>query len=94
MIRNEQEYAEAVARLKDEVARLAEHRRKLMEQGFTGESLERLLDPFTSFHLQFQEDVESYERLRRGEVRELTNLRTLGNSLVCLRIARGSTQQE
>ena len=32
-----------------------------------------------SFHLQLKEEVESYERLKRGEFEELENLRGFGH---------------
>jgi DNA-binding XRE family transcriptional regulator len=92
MIRNEAEYTEAALRLKAEEERLTAHRKALAAQGYRGERLERLMAPLTSFHLQLREEVESYERLRRGELAELTNLRGLGHALICLRIASDVTQ--
>jgi ribosome-binding protein aMBF1 (putative translation factor) len=47
-----------------------------------------------SFHLQLKEEVESYERLKRGEFEELDNLRGLGHLLISLRIAQGISQRE
>ena len=44
--------------------------------------------------MQLAEEVESYERLQRGDVGELTNLHGLGRMLVALRIALGFTQRE
>ena len=94
MIRNESEYQEATLRLQEERARLTEHEARLKKEGLKGDSLKRALDPFRSFHLQLQEEVESYERLRRGEFEELLNLHGLGRTLVGLRIALGISQRE
>jgi len=47
-----------------------------------------------SFHLQLKEEVESYQRLKRGEFEELENLRGLGHLLISLRIAQGISQRE
>ena len=47
-----------------------------------------------SFHLQLQEEVAGYERLKRGEFEELDNLRGLGHLLISLRIAQGLSQRE
>lgn len=94
MIRNENEYREAVGRLAEERERLAEHRARLEEVGLSPEELKRALDPLRSFHEQLAEEVESYERLRRGELGELRNLHGLGVALVGLRIALGLTQRE
>ena len=47
-----------------------------------------------SFHLQLKEEVESYERLKRGEFDELENFRGFGTLLISLRIAKGISQRE
>ena len=78
MIRNEAEYQEASARLAEERKRLSEHRGRLKEAGLVADEIKRVIDPMESFHLQLQEEVESYERLKRGEFEELENLRGLG----------------
>ncbi len=94
MIRNEIEYKEAVARLKEERARLEEQRAKLSETGLTDEEVKRVTDPMESFHLQLQEEVESYERLCRGDFGELHNFHGIGQLLIGLRIAHGLSQRE
>jgi len=40
------------------------------------------------------EEVESYEKLKRGEFGELDNLRGLGHLLISIRIAQGLSQRE
>ena len=94
MIRNETEYQEASARLAEERKRLAEHRGRLREAGLSEDEIKRVIDPMGSFHLQLKEEVESYERLKRGEFEELDNLRGLGQLLISLRIAQGISQRE
>jgi len=94
MIRNETEYQEAAARVSDERNRLADHRMRLKETGLSDEEIKRVIDPMESFHLQLKEEVESYERLKRGEFEELENLRGLGHLLISLRIAQGISQRE
>jgi DNA-directed RNA polymerase specialized sigma subunit len=94
MIRNENEYQVAVGRLRDEAARLAEQERVLREKGLTDEQLKNALDPMRSFHLQLKEEVEAYERLRRGEFDLLHNLGGLGRLLVSLRVFKGVSQRE
>jgi ribosome-binding protein aMBF1 (putative translation factor) len=94
MIRNEAEYQEASVRLAEEQKRLVEHRTRLKEAGLTEEEIKRVIDPIESFHLQLREEVESYERLKRGEFEELENLRGLGHLLIALRIAQGISQRE
>src|SRR5450759_5149403 len=94
MIRNETEYQEASARLAAERNRLADHRSRLKEAGLSEAEIKRVIDPMESFHLQFQEEVESYERLKRGEFEEIDNLRGFGRLLISLRIAQGISQRE
>ncbi len=94
MIRNEAEYQEASARLAEERKRLTEHRARLKEAGLKDDEIKRVIDPMESFHLQLQEEVESYERLKRGEFDDLENLRGLGHLLIAVRIAQGIPQRE
>jgi DNA-directed RNA polymerase specialized sigma subunit len=94
MIRNETEYREAVARLKEERDRLDVHRRALREAGLSADEVKRVCDPMESFHLQLKEEVEAYERLTRGEFGAFQNLRGIGQLLVGLRIAQGLSQRE
>ena len=94
MIRNESEYRVVVRRLEAERKRLAEHRARLKQSGLDARQIKRAMDPLRSFHLQLQEEIESYERLKRGDFAELSNLHGLGRALVALRIARAMTQRE
>lgn len=67
MIRNEKEYQEAVRRLQSERERIENHRKKLTdEMGLGADEAKRVIDPMVSFHQQLAEEVESYERLKRG----------------------------
>ena len=93
MIRNENEYREAVTRLKEERGRLDAQRTQLEADGLTPEQIKRACDPMESFHLQLAEEVESYERLKRGEFGEVHNLLGIGRLLIGLRIAQGVSQR-
>jgi ribosome-binding protein aMBF1 (putative translation factor) len=94
MIRSEAEYQEAALRLEAERKRLDEHAAAWSKQGYTPAQIAKLREPLESFHLQLSEEVESYERLRRGQFSEFENLVGLGQLLIGLRIARGLTQRE
>ncbi|MBN1554691.1 MAG: helix-turn-helix domain-containing protein [Phycisphaerae bacterium] len=94
MIRNEKEYKEAVNRIREEEDRLAEQEEQLKSMGLSPEEIKRALDPMRSFHQQLEEEVQGYERLRRGEFDEVRNLQGIGQLLVSLRIAKGLTQRE
>lgn len=94
MIRNESEYREAVKRIRDEERRLADHRVKLEEMDLSRAEIKRAMDPLLSFHEQLKEEVESYERLKRGEFDEIRNFSGLGRLLIAARIAGGLSQRE
>ena len=94
MIRNEAEYQEAVQRLKAESARHQAHEVALKRMGLKPDEVKRAMDPLRSFALQLEEEVEGYERLRRGDLGEIENLHGLGRTLVALRIALGLTQRQ
>jgi len=94
MIRNEKEYRAAVERVRQEKDRLARQGAELKAMGLGPAEIKRALDPMRSFHQQLEEEVTSYERLKRGEFDELLNLRGVGQLLVSLRIARGLTQRQ
>jgi ribosome-binding protein aMBF1 (putative translation factor) len=94
MIRNENEYREAVARLAEEKGRIKAQQAELKKMGLKANEIKRAIDPIRSFHLQLEEEVQSYERLKRGEFDELSDLRGVGHLLISLRIAKGLTQRE
>ena len=66
MICNEAEYQEASERLGDEQKRLGEHRARLKDAGLGDAEVKRCIDPLESFHSQMKEEVEAYERMKRG----------------------------
>jgi DNA-binding XRE family transcriptional regulator len=94
MIRNETEYQEAVKRLKEESTRYEAHEGELKRIGLKLDEIKRAMDPLRSFNLQLEEEVEAYERLKRGDLGEIDNLHGLGRTLVALRIALGMTQRQ
>lgn len=94
MIRSETEYQEAVKRLTDEEDRLKAQRGELKKLDLSQAEIKRAMDPLQSFHEQLKEEVESYERLRRGEFEEVTNFEGMGRLLIALRISQGLSQRE
>lgn len=71
MIRNEAEYKGAVHRLQSESQRGQEQAKLLKRMNLSKEEIKRVLDPMQSFHLHLQEEVQSHERLNRGELDEI-----------------------
>lgn len=52
------------------------------------------MQPALSFYTQLIEEVEAYERMRRGQFEVLDNLSSIGRWLIGLRIYRGWTQKQ
>jgi hypothetical protein len=94
MIRNETEYQEALKRIADEKARLAQYAANWRAKGYGSDEVAALSEPLESFHLQLVEEVQSYERLKQGQFGEFENLQGLGQVLIGVRIARGMTQRQ
>jgi len=94
MIRTQAEYRESLERLAAERKRLRDQDKQLRAEGLAATARKRILDPVRSFAGKVAEEVASYERLQRGDVGELENLRGLGRLLIALRIARGMTQRD
>jgi ribosome-binding protein aMBF1 (putative translation factor) len=67
---------------------------RLKGAGLGDVEVKRVIDPLESLHLQLKEEVEAYERLKRGEFEELDNLRGLGHLLITSRIAQAISQRE
>ncbi len=94
MIRNETEYREAANRVAEEEQRLTEHEQHLANTELSETEIKRAMDPLRSFHEQLKEEVESYERLKRGDFEEVHNFEGVGRLLIALRIAQGLSQRE
>ena len=94
MIRNENECQAALQRLTDEQSMLKKQHSELKQMDLSKEEIKRAIDPLRSFHEQLQEEVASYERLRRGEFDELTNFEGIGRMLIAIRVAQGLSQRE
>lgn len=94
MIASEAQYQKATRSLTAERERLDALTERLRLEGKTDTEIKRVTDPMWSFHLQRAEEVESYERLCRGQFSEIPNLHGLSRLLIGLRIARGMSQRE
>jgi len=94
MIRNETEYENTVKQLREQAERLRQQQGELAAMDLSKEEIRRAMDPVRSFHEQLREEVESYERLKRGEFDELKNFHGLGQLLVALRLAQGLSQRQ
>jgi len=94
MIRTDNDYENALNRLEDEKVIIEHQRTKFKEMGYSGEELERLMQPLISFNSQLNEEVEAYEGMKRGNLGALYQINNIGRWLIGIRIALGMSQKE
>lgn len=94
MIKTEKEYKEAKERLEREFEELEQHELKMKKSGMTKSQIHLAIDPLASFAHQLKEEVDEYEKLKRGQFDIIENLNGLGHMLVALRIFKGMKQKE
>jgi DNA-binding XRE family transcriptional regulator len=94
MIRTDAEYRDALKRLQQDRTVIAAQREQLSAMDLSADEVARALEPAQAFHEQLREEVDVYERLKRGEIAPIESLMDIGRVLVGLRIARGLTQRQ
>jgi DNA-binding XRE family transcriptional regulator len=94
MIRNDTEYQYTLKQVREQASRMKEQEAELKGMDLSKEEIKRAMDPIRSFHNQLREEVESYERLKRGEFDEFVNFQGIGRLLIAVRIAQGISQRE
>ena len=95
MIRTDKEYKELRERMSQAEELLEEQRQQFKKLGLKGKQLEKALAPTVSFQKQQLEELEFYEKLKKGEIpRSFQSLESIGTLLVAGRIARGWSQKE
>lgn len=94
MIKTESAYREAIEKLKQDKKFIESEKKRFKELGLSEEHIELAIQPYLSFHEQLKEEVEYYERIKRGEFETVINLSTIGKSLIAYRIYIGMSQQQ
>lgn len=94
MIRNEKEYKEAIARLKEDKDIISKQRAAFKKLNLIAEEIDRAMEPSLCFHEQLKEEVEWYERVKRKDFMTIYSLQQIGQLLIALRIASGLTQKD
>lgn len=94
MIKTEKEYLESKKRLEEEFKSIELQRTKMKKARMSKKQISLAIDPLQSFALQLQEEVQEYEKLKRGDFGIIENLAGLGRSLVALRVYKGMKQKE
>jgi ribosome-binding protein aMBF1 (putative translation factor) len=94
MIRTETEYQNSLKRLEQAEKLLHDQEAKLSAEGLRPAQIKRALDPSRVLHDQIKDEVDSYDRLKKGRLDELHNLHGVGQMLIGVRIAMGLSQRE
>ena len=94
MIRNEKEYQEAVRRLEQDNEVIEKQKNALLKTKLSAKEIENALEPVRSFHEQLVEEVEWYERVKRGDFGAISSLKQIGRILIALRIANSLSQKD
>ena len=94
MIKTEKDYLEAKLRLEREYKTLEGHENKMKAAGLNQEQIKIAMDPLVTFTLQLREEVEEYEKLKRGQFDPVINLTGLGRTLIAVRIYKGMSQKQ
>ena len=94
MIRTESEYRKALERLEQDREHIRAQRIYLEGLNIDADGVERAMQPVLSFHKQLEEEIETFDQMRRGELQTLHNLSDIGRWLIGVRIARGLSQRE
>lgn len=94
MIRSETEYQKAIERVKREKELIEKTKTNLKKEGLKSKEIERALNPLLSFTAQLEEEIETYEKVKRGDFEALENFDGLGRSLIALRINKNFSQKE
>jgi transcriptional regulator with XRE-family HTH domain len=94
MLRSEAEYRRNEELVKDHEDKIAAQRARLKGEGWTAAAIQEALDPLLSMRDELVEEMQAYERFKRGNIGELRSLLDLGWALTAIRIARGLSQAE
>jgi ribosome-binding protein aMBF1 (putative translation factor) len=94
VIRTETEYQNSRKRLEQSGQLLRDQEAKLAAEGLRPAQIKRALDPGRVLHDQIKDEIDSYDRLKKGRFEELRNLHGVGQMLIGIRIAMGLSQRE
>jgi ribosome-binding protein aMBF1 (putative translation factor) len=89
MIRTDTEYKKAQEKLDHQQETLKRQREQLEQMDLLEEEVERALEPMISFRDGLRGEIEAYEQMRRGDLPDLHDLRSIGQWLIGARIAKG-----
>lgn len=94
MIKNETAYQKALEKLKQDKEYIASEKKRFDEMQLSEEQVDMAIQPLISFHEQLKEEVEYYERIKRGSFNPVHKFTDIGKSVIAYRIYIGISQAE
>ncbi len=94
MIRTDKELELMKDRLRQDQDLINRQIEQLKEMGLNKEQINRVIEPTLCFYEQLKEEVEYYERIKKGEFGTLENFLNLGKFFIGARIFLGISQKE
>lgn len=94
MIKNETAYQKALEKLQSDLAFISSEKVRFKELGLDEEQIQLAIQPLLSFHEQLKEEVNYYERIKRGSFNPILKFTDIGKTLIAYRIYIGMSQAE
>lgn len=94
MIKNEAAYQKAQEKLKQDKDFIAIEKMRFKEMGLNDEQIDMAIEPLISFHEQLKEEVEYYERIKRGSFNPIHKFTDIGKILIAFRIYINMSQSD
>lgn len=94
MIKTQREYDETQERATAMRGASERYRASLEQAGFSSEHVELGMAPMLTMLDQMEGELAWYENARNGKIHPLPSLKSIGLSLIALRLARGLTQRQ
>lgn len=94
MIKNESSYKKSLEKLKEDLEYIEMEKLRLQGIGLNKEQIQLAIQPLISFYEQLKEEVEHYERIKRGAFNPIYKFTDIGKNLIAYRIYIGMSQTE
>lgn len=94
MIKTEAAYKKSLLKLREDQVFIQKEKDRYREMGLSEEQVQIAIEPQISFHEQLSEEIEYYEKIKRGEFEHIINFTNFGRTLIAYRIYIGMSQQE
>ncbi len=97
MLRSHKEYIAAKKKLKQDDEALASQKEELKKLNLSKKEMSLVMSPLISFRNQIEEEIRTYEGIKKRDWRLISSLfdpHNIGRFLIALRIATGLTQRD